>query len=122
MTVLALDHIQIAMPAGQEDAARAFYTGVLGLREQEKPAHLAPRGGCWFESGSIKIHLGVDPGFSPATKAHPAFLVQDVATMTEKARASGFRVVADEPLEGYERSYVYDPFGNRIELMQRVPR
>jgi catechol 2,3-dioxygenase-like lactoylglutathione lyase family enzyme len=120
MTLLALDHIQIAMPAGQEDAARAFYAGVLGLSEQEKPANLARRGGCWFERGPIKVHLGVDADFHPAAKAHPAFLVDDVALLAKKAEAAGYRIVADEPLEGYDRAYVYDPFGNRIELMQRV--
>ena len=120
MILLALDHIQIAMPAGREAEARAFYAGVLGLREHDKPANLARRGGCWFELGEIKVHLGVDPDFRPAAKAHPAFLVRDVALLASKAETAGYKIAADEPLEGYERLYVYDPFGNRIELMQRV--
>jgi catechol 2,3-dioxygenase-like lactoylglutathione lyase family enzyme len=120
MTLLALDHIQMAMPAGREAEARAFYAGILGLEERDKPANLARRGGCWFELCSIKVHLGVDPDFRAAAKAHPAFLVDDVDALAEKVDAAGHRVVADEPLEGYRRFYVYDPFGNRIELMQRV--
>jgi catechol 2,3-dioxygenase-like lactoylglutathione lyase family enzyme len=120
MTLLALDHIQIAMPAGREEEARAFYAGVLGLEERGKPANLARRGGCWFELGEIKVHLGVDPDFRAAAKAHPAFLVRDVALLARKAETAGCKVAADEPLEGYQRLYVYDPFGNRIELMQRV--
>lgn len=120
MTLLALDHVQIAMPAGREAEARAFYGGVLGLDEQAKPANLASRGGCWFERGPIKLHLGVDPDFRPAGKAHPAFVVDDLELLGRKAEAAGHRIVTDEPLEGYARLYVQDPFGNRIELMQRV--
>jgi catechol 2,3-dioxygenase-like lactoylglutathione lyase family enzyme len=120
MTLLALDHVQLAMPAGREAEARAFYVGVLGLVERAKPANLARRGGCWFESGPVKVHLGVDVDFHPAGKAHPAFLVEDVRVLARKAETAGYRVVSDEPLDGYDRLYVYDPFGNRIELMQRV--
>jgi catechol 2,3-dioxygenase-like lactoylglutathione lyase family enzyme len=120
MTLLALDHVQLAMPAGREAEARTFYVGVLGLGERDKPANLAKRGGCWFESGPVKVHLGVDPDFRPATKAHPAFLVEDVSRIARVAEAGGYRVASDEPLAGYDRLYVYDPFGNRIELMQRL--
>src|SRR6187551_1552795 len=73
--VVAIDHVQLAMPAGGEDRARAFYAGILGLAEVPKPPPLAPRGGCWFESDTVKVHLGVEPDFQPATKAHPAFVV-----------------------------------------------
>lgn len=118
MAVLGLDHIQLAMPAGGEDQARAFYSGLLGLPEREKPPNLTKRGGCWFEAGIVKVHLGVEADFRPALKAHPAFLVDDIAALAKNLRASGYRVVEDEPLEGYERVYVHDPFGNRIELIQ----
>lgn len=120
MTLLALDHVQLAMPAGREAEARAFYGDVLGLVERDKPANLAARGGCWFELGPVKVHLGVDPDFQPARKAHPAFLVADVRELARKAETAGCRVGQDEPLAGYDRLYVYDPFGNRIELMQRL--
>jgi catechol 2,3-dioxygenase-like lactoylglutathione lyase family enzyme len=118
MRIVALDHVQLAMPAGGEAAARRFYRDLLGIPEQPKPAHLAARGGCWFERGALKVHLGVDKEFHPARKAHPAFLVEDLEALAAKLRAAGFEPKADEPLEGYDRLYVNDPFGNRIELMQ----
>jgi catechol 2,3-dioxygenase-like lactoylglutathione lyase family enzyme len=120
MTILALDHVQLAMPAGGEDAARAFYAGLLGLAEQPKPANLAIRGGCWFTAASVKLHLGVEADFRPARKAHPAFVVDDVAALAARLTDAGHRVVTDAPLAGYDRVYVDDPFGNRIELMQPV--
>jgi catechol 2,3-dioxygenase-like lactoylglutathione lyase family enzyme len=118
MRIVALDHVQLAMPAGGEAAARRFYRDLLGIPERPKPAHLAARGGCWFERGALKVHLGVDKEFHPARKAHPAFLVEDLEALAAKLRAAGFEPKADEPLEGYDRLYVNDPFGNRIELMQ----
>ncbi len=118
--ILAIDHIQLAMPAGREADARAFYAGLLGLSEVEKPASLAGRGGCWFDGGAVKVHLGVDPDFHPAARAHPAFLIDDVKTLERKAIAAGATVKRDVALEGYERIHVFDPFGNRIELMQQV--
>jgi catechol 2,3-dioxygenase-like lactoylglutathione lyase family enzyme len=117
MSVLYLDHVQLAMPPGREDEARAFYAGLLGMPETPKPPHLASRGGCWFEGG-VKVHLGVDPEFVPARKAHPAFVVENLAALVSKLEQAGYHVVEDQPLEGYERRYVDDPFGNRIELMQ----
>ena len=120
MTLLAIDHVQLAMPAGREPDARAFYAGILGLTEVAKPDDLAKRGGCWFESAAVKVHLGVDPDFHAAAKAHPAFLVDDVKRLEMAAAQAGYRTAADAPLEGYERIHVYDPFGNRIELMQKV--
>ena len=118
MRILALEHVQLAMPAGGEAAARAFYEGVLGIPEQPKPPHLAARGGCWFERGALKVHLGVEKDFQPARKAHPAFLVEDLSGLAAALRAGGFEPRADEPLEGYDRLYVSDPFGNRLELME----
>jgi catechol 2,3-dioxygenase-like lactoylglutathione lyase family enzyme len=119
MPIIGLDHVQLAMPAGGEDLARSFYQNVLGMTEQPKPPHLAVRGGCWFETDLVKVHLGVDKDFRPATKAHPGFLVQGLDALAETCRAAGFPAVADEPLEGYDRLYVSDPFGNRIELMEK---
>jgi catechol 2,3-dioxygenase-like lactoylglutathione lyase family enzyme len=120
MAVIRLDHVQLAMPAGGEANAVAFYQGLLGIPEVAKPPHLAARGGCWFERGDLKLHLGVDRDFTPARKAHAALLVDDVRSLAEAIAAAGFAVVDDEPLEGYDRVYVDDPFGNRLELMQRL--
>jgi catechol 2,3-dioxygenase-like lactoylglutathione lyase family enzyme len=118
MEIVRIDHVQLAMPAGREEEARAFYRDALGLPEVAKPPHLAARGGCWFERGDLKVHLGVEAGFSPARKAHPAFIVRDLVALAGKLRDAGYRVTADQPLEGYERLYADDPFGNRIELME----
>ncbi len=82
--------------------------------------NLAKRGGCWFEDGSLKVHLGVDADFRPAHKAHPALLVNGLAALVDRLRAAGVNVVDDEPLEGFTRVYVNDPFGNRIELLEPV--
>ena len=107
------------MPAGQEAKARSFYGDVLGLAEDQKPANLVGRGGIWFRGGSLRLHLGVDPDFHPARKAHPALLVSGLAALRRRCEAAGFPTTDDEPLEGYDRAYVQDPFGNRIELMER---
>lgn len=122
MTLIRIDHVQLAMPAGGEAEAVAFYEGVLGIPQVSKPDHLARRGGCWFEAGPLKVHLGADPDFHPATKAHPAFIVDDVRAVTNAVREAGLAVHDVDPLEGYERVHVTDPFGNRIELMQPTGR
>ncbi len=122
MHIRRLDHVQLAMPAGHEDDARAFYQGLLGIPEVAKPPHLAARGGCWFEHGDLKVHLGVEANFSPTQKAHPAFIVDDLQNLVRSLRDAGHKVVADQPLEGYDRIYTDDPFGNRIELMQPIGR
>ena len=118
MTMTRLDHVQLAMPAGGESEARAFYADILGISEVAKPAHLAGRGGCWFEQGALKVHLGVDADFKPARKAQPAFIVSDLAALVTTLKARGYHVAQDQPLDGYDRMYVDDPFGNRIELME----
>lgn len=108
------------MPAGGEDAATAFYEGVLAIPRVPKPPHLAVRGGCWFEDEDLKVHLGVDPAFTPARKAHAGLLVEDLPALITALVAAGRPVTDDEPLEGYDRVYVDDPFGNRLELMERL--
>lgn len=118
MPIVSVDHVQLAMPAGREDEARAFYRDLLGLPETPKPPHLAKRGCCWFESPTVKIHLGVEQDFRPARKAHPALLVQDLPALVKMLREAAVELVDDEPLEGYDRIYAYDPFGNRLELME----
>jgi len=101
-----------------ESAAREFYQDVLGIPEVPKPPQLAKRGGAWFERGSLKIHLGVEADFRPARKAHPALLVVDLESMIVRLKERNVEVIDDDPLEGYLRVYVADPFGNRIELME----
>jgi len=120
MRVTAIDHVQLAMPPGAEAEARRFYEQTLGIPEQPKPPHLAKRGGCWFERGDLKVHLGVESDFRAAKKAHPAFLVEDLPKLKAALAAAGYTMKTDEPLEGYDRIYVDDPFGNRIELMEPI--
>jgi catechol 2,3-dioxygenase-like lactoylglutathione lyase family enzyme len=114
----AIDHVQLAMPPGEEDRAREFYVGLLGLSEVPKPPNLAVRGGCWFEAPGVTVHLGVEQDFRPARKAHVAFRVDTVRALADAARQAGYEVVDDEPLEGFDRVYIYDGFGNRLEMMQ----
>ena len=118
MAIVGLDHIQIAIPVGGEDEARGFYAGILGFSEVPKPSNLSPSG-CWFEAGEVKLHIGVDPDFHPAAKAHPAFLFDDLDQLEASLRSSGYETREDKPVAGYIRFFTSDPFGNRIECMQR---
>src|SRR5262245_47023980 len=106
------------MPEGREDAARHFYQDLLGIPEVPKPPDLVARGGVWFERGDLKVHLGVDRQFVPARKAHPAFIVADLRALMSRLAAAGVALRDDEPLDGYLRVYVDDPFGNRLELLE----
>lgn len=115
-----LDHVQLACPAGGEDDARAFYGGLLGLREIEKPEPLRARGGVWFECGAQQLHLGVEGDFRPARKAHPALRVDTVAELQSLAERLG-EVRWDDDLPGFQRFYVDDPFGNRLEVLTPTP-
>ena len=117
MTLVAIDHVQLAMPAGGEASAQEFYEDLLGLRRVPKPPHLERRGGCWFENETVKIHLGVDADFRPARKAHPALVVEGLDGLVESLRTAG-APVREEPIDGRLRAYVDDPFGNRIELVE----
>lgn len=106
------------MPAQAEEQAVDFYEQVLGIPQVPKPPHLAARGGCWFETGELRIHLGVDDPFAPATKAHPAILVDDLEELRARLAENSIAVVDDQPLPGYRRFYVSDPFGNRLEFLE----
>jgi catechol 2,3-dioxygenase-like lactoylglutathione lyase family enzyme len=112
-----IDHVQVAIPIGGEDVARAFYVGVLGLIEVPKPPAMAARGGAWFEAGVTRVHVGVDVGFVPARKAHPALVHRDLHRFVEVA---GLDVRWSDESPGSVRCHVDDPFGNRIELIQAV--
>jgi Predicted dioxygenase of extradiol dioxygenase family len=124
MTVrlVGIDHVQLSMPVGGEDEARAFYGGVLGVREVSKPKALAGRGGAWFAGRSVAIHLGVEADFRPASKAHPAFLVDDLAIVRERLTQAGVAIDEDDSGLPVRRCYVHDPFGNRIELVDARDR
>jgi catechol 2,3-dioxygenase-like lactoylglutathione lyase family enzyme len=114
-----LDHVQLAMPAGREAEARAqaFYEGLLGLPRVAKPPELAVRGGCWFVRGPVKVHLGVEEGFRPARKAHPALVVSNLDALCQTLERSGHPTHRTEDVPGSPQWYVDDPFGNRIELI-----
>ena len=116
--ILDLDHVQLACPKDSEDAARAFYGGLLGLEEIPKPAPLRARGGCWFRVGSRGLHLGVEEPFRPATKAHPAFSVADVRGLFARLEAEGVGCAWDEALPDVVRFYAEDPWGNRLEFLE----
>jgi catechol 2,3-dioxygenase-like lactoylglutathione lyase family enzyme len=120
--VVALDHLLLAMPSGEEAKARVFYGELLGLAELKKPPNLEVRGGVWFALGTQQLHLGVEKDFRPARKAHPAFLVSDLDGLRVRLQQHGYAPYDDEPLEGYRRFYVADPFGNRLELLEPVAR
>jgi len=113
----SIDHVQLAMPAGQEDQARRFYRDLIGMVELPKPLELAKRGGCWFASGDVQIHLGVEADFRPAKKAHPALVCREYAALILHLRAAGIEVQEDDNIPGVRRCHVFDPFGNRIELI-----
>ncbi len=116
----AIDHVQLAMPPGEEKRARAFYGDVLGMVEVTKPAALRDRGGAWFRSGSVQLHLGVEPGFIPVRKAHPALRCADYGALLKRLERAGCSLTAAGALEdGAPHAYVDDPFGNRLELIGR---
>ena len=99
--VIALEHVQLAMPAGQEAAAQEFYGGVLGFQRVAKPPQLEARGGCWFEANGVKLHLGVEADFTPARKAHPAFIVTTLHEVRARLQAVGSAIVVDTQLGGF---------------------
>ena len=115
-----IHHVQLACPAGSEDASRAFYAGVLGLAEIDKPPALARRGGCWFRGHGIELHLGVEEDFRPARKAHPGLLVSGLDAWAGRLRGAGFPVRFDREFPGMRRFYSEDPHGNRLEFLEPV--
>lgn len=116
-----LHHMQLAMPRGEEPAARAFFLQVLGMTEVDKPPVLASRGGAWFRAGAVELHLGVEEDFRPALKGHPGILVDDLDDLDDvvrRLRNVGQDVMWDNDFPGYRRVYARDPFGNRLEFLQ----
>jgi catechol 2,3-dioxygenase-like lactoylglutathione lyase family enzyme len=120
VTVVGIDHVQLAIPPGGEDAARAFYAGTLGFPEVPKPAvMLARSGGLWFQAGPVGIHIGIEPDMRPSVKAHPALVVDDLDAYAARLEAGGWKWTPSDELPGTRRGHTWDPFGNRIELIQR---
>lgn len=115
--IKGIDHIQVAAPKGSEAEARRFYGQVLGMVELQKPESLKGRGGCWFSCGSQEVHVGIEEPFSPSKKAHPGFIVEDLAGLQTALSAAGFPVKEDAPIAGRNRIFSEDPFGNRIEFL-----
>jgi dUTP pyrophosphatase len=115
---VGLHHVQLAMPAGREDDAEAFYAGLLGLERVPKPPELEARGGCWFRGAGVELHLGVEAEFRPARKAHPALVVKGLDAVRRRLEAAGVSANDDAPLPGYRRFHTEDPFGNRLELLE----
>ncbi|HXG91295.1 MAG TPA: VOC family protein [Blastocatellia bacterium] len=112
-----LNHVQLTIPAGEQERARRFYGRLLGLEEIEKPDELKSRGGLWFVIADIQLHIGVEPAQSES-KRHPAFEVEDLEAIKSYLQLNGVRVKEEIALPGIERFSFYDPFGNRIELME----
>lgn len=120
--ITGIDHVQVAIPRGAEEAARQFYGELLGMTEVPKPPALRERGGCWYQSGTAILHLGVEEPFSPARKAHPAFLVEDLDALQERLTAEGHDCVrTDGEIDGVRRFHTHDVFGNRVEFQQLRP-
>jgi catechol 2,3-dioxygenase-like lactoylglutathione lyase family enzyme len=118
-SLLPVHHVQLAIPRGGEDAARAYWAGVLGMTEVAKPPVLAARGGCWFRGGGLEVHLGVEDPFVPARKAHPGIEVTGLRALGERFEAAGTTVTWDADFPGFDRFYAPDPFGNRVEYLER---
>ncbi|MGE7714139.1 hypothetical protein SAMN04487776_101163 [Priestia megaterium] len=119
-TLTHIDHVQLAAPPNSESEARHFFGTVLGLTEVEKPKSLKKRGGVWFEFGSYQLHIGVEPAFSPAKKAHPGFHVKNLPAFKDHLASFGISFIEDQNIPGVERIYVDDPFGNRMEFLEKV--
>ncbi len=116
--ITGLDHIQLAAPPQSELKARAFYGQLLGMTEIPKPENLRSRGGCWFQCGSQELHIGIQENFSAAKKAHPGFTIQAMGELKTRIEAAGYMISEDLPIDGRQRFFTHDPFGNRIEFLE----
>lgn len=115
--ITALDHVQMALPAGSEDVARSFYGDLIGLVEIAKPPDMAGRGGCWFAVGPLQLHLGVEADFRPAKKAHIALSCLNLAELRKRIENAAYPIRNDVPVDGRARFFSEDPFGNRLEFI-----
>jgi len=119
--IRAIDHVQLAMPPGEEDKARSFFVGVLGTREVPRPPGLANRGGAWFEAGSVNIDVGVEADFRPARKAHAALTVAGSAELRNRLATAGYPIREDNDIKGVKRFFTDDAFCNRLEFIEETP-
>jgi catechol 2,3-dioxygenase-like lactoylglutathione lyase family enzyme len=118
--IKSIDHIQLAAPIGSEEEARRFFNGILGMNEIEKPESLKKRGGVWFEFGPYQVHIGSEDPFFPAKKAHPAFAVESIEALKQHLINNGIPVTEDHRIPDVVRFHTSDPFGNRLEFLERV--
>lgn len=117
--LIGVNHVQITVPEGREEEAKAFYCGLLGLEAVEKPGALRPNGGFWLRAGNIQVHVGVESGVDRArTKAHVAYEVRNIASWRKKLQAANIAVLDGQPIPGYRRFEFRDPFGNRVEMIE----
>jgi catechol 2,3-dioxygenase-like lactoylglutathione lyase family enzyme len=121
VSLVGLHHVQLSAPRGSEDVLRGFYGQLLGMVEVAKPPVLAARGGAWFRSGALELHLGIEDDFRPARKAHPGIVVTDLDALVRRLGEHDIDVVWDGNLPGFRRCYVADPHGNRLELLEPIP-
>jgi len=119
MKILRIEHVQIAIPLGSQDRARAFYSGVLGFSEVQKPASMSERKSIWFVAGAVNLHLGIETDFHRAKRAHPAFVIEGLDEVLASCERAGITVKPDVSFEGFRRVHVFDPFGNRLELLEK---
>jgi catechol 2,3-dioxygenase-like lactoylglutathione lyase family enzyme len=119
-TILGFDHIQLAAPKDSEETAREFYVDILRFEELVKPENLKKNGGCWFSLGPLEIHIGIEEPFTPAKKAHPAIRVTELENFRAYLEGRGIATRDEQPLPGAKRFYIDDPFGNRIEILERI--
>jgi catechol 2,3-dioxygenase-like lactoylglutathione lyase family enzyme len=121
MSILSIHQVQLAIPEAGEEKAREFYVNILCLTEVPKPPELAKRGGMWLRSGDAQLHLGIETEFRAARRAHPAFIVDNLDSLLERIQVAGYEWdLSQPPLDGFKRAHVFDPFGNRIELLERL--
>jgi catechol 2,3-dioxygenase-like lactoylglutathione lyase family enzyme len=120
MPILSIDHVQVAIPVASEDRARAFYSGILGFTEIDKPPQMAERKSIWFVAGAVNLHLGIEPEFTPAKRAHPAFVVEGLDKILAACEDADIATRPDTSFNGFRRVHVFDPFGNRLELMEHT--
>lgn len=115
--LIGIDHIQIAAPPNSEVTARTFYGDLLGMEEIPKPENLRNRGGCWFRCGSQEVHIGIQADFTPAEKAHPGFIINNIEGLKSLLENNGYVIKEEPPIDGRARFFTIDPFGNRIEFL-----